>query len=584
VRYDVAGVVCTHGDDAPPPGVDTSTLPSVAELVEARYGVDDPALAPAEVQDDPAVAATTTVACIGDGTSGARVQLVYARASDVPDRYNAVLPLLRQYASDVDDVINVSAGRVGDGRRVRYVTNSSCQPHVAKVTLSASGDDNFGAMVSELRELGYKSPDRKYLVFMDAAVGICGLGEVYLNDNGADTNPNNAGVAMYSRVDTSCWQYAAAHELLHTLGAVQNSAPNSTQAGHCTDEIDVMCYRDTKTTVTRQVCNRAGQVDCNYDDYFHPNPKANSYLATKWNTARSRYLESAAPPPPPKTTASIPAAATAGVATAVRVDLASAGAVAWTSTRSECWFADPSAARTEWTCPASAEGQAEVTAQVTEAGVTTPFSQIVSLVRPVTKMPTGVTMTASATRVVTGRQVQFSGRVRSLATSASIAGIGVSLDVRPKGSRVWRSLAEGQTNRSGFVSFDVRVDSNAAYRFRSLPNPTWAMGLGDAKAVAVLSKLSTSATKRAVTAARTGRTVTVHRITGKVSPDKAGKRIRLQRRIDGQWRTIRSKTLNQHSRYVFRFAPKKSGTFRLRVVKPGDRRHVRTERPLRVTS
>ena len=28
--------------------------------------------------------------------------------------------------------------------------------------------------------------------------------------------------------------------------------------------------------VTRQVCDRAGQVDCNYNDYFHPNPPSNS--------------------------------------------------------------------------------------------------------------------------------------------------------------------------------------------------------------------------------------------------------------------------------------------------------------------
>ena len=47
-----------------------------------------------------------------------------------------------------------------------------------------------------------------------------------------------------------CWvDTVAAHELLHTLGAVQASAPNATDYGHCTDEWDVMCYRDGPSTM-----------------------------------------------------------------------------------------------------------------------------------------------------------------------------------------------------------------------------------------------------------------------------------------------------------------------------------------------
>ena len=113
-------ILCTHGNDEPPPGVDTTELPTTDELLVARFGVETPSEVAAEVESDsPMVAASNAVACIGDGVTGARVQLVYARAANVTSRYNAVLPLLRQYASDADDIINVSAGRVGDGRRVR---------------------------------------------------------------------------------------------------------------------------------------------------------------------------------------------------------------------------------------------------------------------------------------------------------------------------------------------------------------------------------------------------------------------------------------------------------------------------------
>ncbi|HVL33767.1 MAG TPA: hypothetical protein VM600_09345, partial [Actinomycetota bacterium] len=45
--------------------------------------------------------------------------------------------------------------------------------------------------------------------------------------------------------------------------------------------------------VTKQVCNRAGQVDCNNDDYFHPAPRAGHYLRTHWNVGSplNRFIE-----------------------------------------------------------------------------------------------------------------------------------------------------------------------------------------------------------------------------------------------------------------------------------------------------
>ena len=52
---------------------------------------------------------------------------------------------------------------------------------------------------------------------------------------------------MYASVSAmgGCWiAGVAAHELGHTLGAVNNNAPNASGYGHCTDEWDVMCYQD----------------------------------------------------------------------------------------------------------------------------------------------------------------------------------------------------------------------------------------------------------------------------------------------------------------------------------------------------
>jgi hypothetical protein len=169
-------------------------------------------------------------------------------------------------------------------------------------------------MISELHNLGYNRSDRKYLVWADANV-YCGIAEVYSDDR-ADATPGvnysngNAGVpGEVARVDNGCWSQTyltEAHELMHTLGGVQLTAPNATGGYHCTDESDRLCYADGSTTAgqIRQVCPAAHEAlyDCNHDDYFSTAPPAGSYLSSHWNSANSSFLTAAGAPPPPTTT------------------------------------------------------------------------------------------------------------------------------------------------------------------------------------------------------------------------------------------------------------------------------------------
>ncbi|MFP5317102.1 MAG: hypothetical protein ACLGI2_02280, partial [Acidimicrobiia bacterium] len=227
-------VLCTHGPDPAPAGVD----------------VADPAPVPT-VSAEAATALATTAVCHGDGTSGKRVQLVYARAAGVADRYATMVPSLRQWAARVDDMVNASAAKTGGARRVRYVHDAACLPTVVNVVLTASGDDNLTNTIEELRAQGHDRSDRKYLVWVDANV-YCGIAQVYTDDRPGQENYNNgpSNVAgMVARVDTACWgspNLVEAHELLHTLGSVQPGAPNATPGGHCTDEYDRMCYADAQ--------------------------------------------------------------------------------------------------------------------------------------------------------------------------------------------------------------------------------------------------------------------------------------------------------------------------------------------------
>jgi len=302
-----AMVACLHGNDAPPQGVSLYQRPTLQEL-EARSSLGSPdprlrGLAGLEQATSPSTpgAEPASVSCIGDGSSGNRIQGIYAHALGVRDRYQDVVSALREWMAEADQAVWTSAGQTGGGKRLRLVTNSDCQLDVAQVVLTPAGDDSFSQMRTELVAQGFTRTDRKYLVWVDAAVGICGLGEVYGDTRPGQENRNNRGPS-YARVDTPCWQYAELHEIFHNLGAVQRDAPHPSAAWHCTDEADVMCYDDDGSgpTVMTVVCppEQEALLDCGDNDYFNTNPAAGNYLASHWNTANSSFLQADDAPRP----------------------------------------------------------------------------------------------------------------------------------------------------------------------------------------------------------------------------------------------------------------------------------------------
>ncbi|MBJ7332153.1 MAG: PKD domain-containing protein, partial [Solirubrobacteraceae bacterium] len=139
-----------------------------------------------------------------------------------------------------------------------------------------------------------------YLVYADHAYGndgVAGIGGVYLDDRPTSNNYANGGdmwaVAFGESGDPEFLNdrlTTVLHEVSHNLGAVQDSAPHSTQAGHCFDEEDVMCYDDggASSTLTYPCATEA--YDCGQDDYFNPAPAGGTYLATHWNIYNSTFL------------------------------------------------------------------------------------------------------------------------------------------------------------------------------------------------------------------------------------------------------------------------------------------------------
>ncbi|HEX2053086.1 MAG TPA: Calx-beta domain-containing protein [Actinomycetota bacterium] len=273
-------VKCTHGPDPAPGGRDVAR--SVAPL--------SPTAAAAET------AAATQ--CDGDGVTGPRTEILYARSSDVASRYSAFLPSFRAWAGEANEIYRASAADTGGNSHIRFVHNASCVPTVTEVVMSRTADDTFDDMIADLESRGFNRTDRKYLVFVDATV-YCGIGTIHPDDQPGAGNASNVGPS-YGRVDAGCWSGdVAAHEHMHNLGGVQYSAPNTSQGFHCVDEWDVMCYSDEPMFPPMQVLcpnyeRNFSRFDCNSDDYFHSNPAEGSYLATHWNTYNSLFLVPAA--------------------------------------------------------------------------------------------------------------------------------------------------------------------------------------------------------------------------------------------------------------------------------------------------
>jgi hypothetical protein len=261
---------CTHGDD-----------PQLFGL-----SGDD------EAEPDPSISsrAAGRAVCIDNGVSGPRVQLIYVHKPG-EDRLPELLPTFRRLASEMDTIVDQSARKTGGSLRVRFVTNDACQVDIPSLSVPANAMRDFGPLIQELKRAGYDKGNRKYLMLVDASV-FCGVGTfLYDDDEGTDAH-NFLG---YARVDKPCWDPGTmVHELSHTLGAVQYSAPNTSRGAHCIDEWDVMCYSDEPHKPKMKFFCKDGpqdfRLDCQDDDYFATNPAPGSYLEDHWNMAESIYF------------------------------------------------------------------------------------------------------------------------------------------------------------------------------------------------------------------------------------------------------------------------------------------------------
>jgi hypothetical protein len=265
-----------------------------------------------------ATQATAAPACIGDGVDGKRVHAVYASTENI-DRYDGYKDVIASYAAEMDAAVQESARRTGGERNIRWYM-PGCEFMVHRAAISPAAETDYWTMVSELSKQFPPGPTpAKYHVWVDTPTNVyCGV-SVRFADDRPDTSVNEAeNETTFARTDAQCWGHTTRgtnhmtelHELIHSLGAVQESAPHH-YLGHCYDAWEAMCFSFTPSEqFPFTPCPQwdGWLLDCNHDDYFNTSPPDGSYLATHWNVANSGFLNAPAvePPPPPPPVNQIP--------------------------------------------------------------------------------------------------------------------------------------------------------------------------------------------------------------------------------------------------------------------------------------
>ncbi|MFO7572034.1 MAG: hypothetical protein R6W48_05455 [Gaiellaceae bacterium] len=201
-----------------------------------------------------------------NAVAGYPVHWVYAIPADGEDRVDATAGLMQADAEAID-----AWWRREDS--LRTVRNDLAQfPCGLQLDLSAlrlpqpaaqlPADARFAAIFGALRAAGFNSDLTKYVVYYDGPASdtrTCGEGGGLRSGIGL--------AVVYLRACTSVSTAAvAAHELLHTLGAVSSVAPNAcppASGGHtCDNELDLMYPSiDSSPLETRL-------LDPGRDDYY----------------------------------------------------------------------------------------------------------------------------------------------------------------------------------------------------------------------------------------------------------------------------------------------------------------------------
>ncbi len=201
-----------------------------------------------------------------NAVAGKPVHWIYAIPSDGPDRSSTYASSMETDAESID-----AWWRASDPTRTLRsdLARFPCgaQIDLSTIRLSRSGaqlasvDTRFGRIADELVSLSFESENTKYVVYYDGPVepDICGQG-------GGSRSGLGFAIVYVQACAGVAFDTTAAHEVLHTMGAVPDGAPNmcaEPDDGHvCDDPHDMMYPYGDETPITGLT------LDTGRNDYY----------------------------------------------------------------------------------------------------------------------------------------------------------------------------------------------------------------------------------------------------------------------------------------------------------------------------
>ncbi len=196
--------------------------------------------------------------------AGHAVHWLYVLPLNEPDRFAALANVMQTDAEAIDawwrredaartprnDLVRLSCGAQLDLTTRRFQVPGS----------QLLGDFGFGQIFGQLEDDGFDSPFTKYVVYYDGPVpsselNVCGRG-------GGDDDGIGLAVVYLRACAGVSTAAVLAHEVLHTLGAVPDTAPNACDGHVCGDASDLMNPNIGGEPLEAKV------LDAGRDDYY----------------------------------------------------------------------------------------------------------------------------------------------------------------------------------------------------------------------------------------------------------------------------------------------------------------------------
>jgi len=206
---------------------------------------------------------------VPNAVAGKPVHWIYAIPADGPDQSSSYASTMQTDEESID-----AWWRANDPTRTlrsdlaRFPCGTQIDLSIIRLSRSgaqlASVDTRFGRIADELVSLSFESEHTKYVVYYDGPVEpeVCGQG-------GGSRSGLGFAIVYVRACAGVAFDTTAAHEVLHTMGAVADGAPHMCAApddGHvCDDPHDMMYPYGDDTPITGLT------LDKGRDDYYgHP--------------------------------------------------------------------------------------------------------------------------------------------------------------------------------------------------------------------------------------------------------------------------------------------------------------------------